>query len=62
MKATKTFSEYLDYCRKHDVNISKWNVMTLHEKIISGKILTESEYLAKLFLEETGKYMKGMDN
>lgn len=62
MTVIKTFSKYLDYCRKYDVNIFKWDVMTLHEKIRSGNILTEAEYLAKLFLEETGKYMKGIDN
>lgn len=62
MKATKTFSEYFDYCRKHNVNISKWDMMTLHEKLRNRKILTEAEYLAKLFLEETGKYIKGIDN
>lgn len=54
----KTFSEYKKYCADHNVDITKWSVISLNEKILSGKILTESEYLAKLFFEEMFNHFK----
>lgn len=52
----KTFKEYLIYCKQHNIDITKWKLKNLHEKVISGKTLTESEYLAKLFLEDMCQY------
>lgn len=57
MKNSKVFSEYLEYCRQQKIDITKWNIMSLSKKWNTGKPLTEAEQLAKLFLEEAGKYM-----
>ena len=54
----KTFKEYLTYCKQHNVDITKWKLDKLHEKVMSEKVLSESEYLAKLFLEEMCTYFK----
>lgn len=52
------FKDYLTYCGQHKVDITKWKLDELYEKVMSKKILSESEYLAKLFLEEMCAYFK----
>lgn len=58
MKRSISFSEFYDYCKLSNVNITKWDILSLAKKYNSGKQLSDSEKLAKIFLEEMGNYMK----
>ena len=49
-----TFDEYLDYCKRNKIDITKWKLSVLHEKVMEQKPLTEAEVCAKLFLEAVG--------
>jgi len=50
-----TFEEYYNYCRSNKIDITKWKLNTLHQKLMdNNQPLTESEVCAKLFLEKVG--------
>lgn len=49
-----SFLEYLQYCYNNIIDITKWKIVSLYEKVSTGKSLTPAETCAKLFLEEMG--------
>lgn len=56
------FKDYYKYCIDNKINITKWSILKLANKVANNERLTPAELLAKLFLEETAQYYKRDDN
>lgn len=52
------FKDYYKYCIDNKINITKWSVLKLANKVADNQRLTPAELLAKLFLEETAQFYK----
>lgn len=57
-KNLTTFNDYLSYCNQYKIDITKWNSVTLAEKLSTKKSLTEAELCAVLFFNEMNKSFK----
>lgn len=56
------FKDYYKYCIDNKIDITKWSILKLANKVANNERLTPAELLAKLFLEETAQYYKRDDN
>ena len=56
------FKDYYKYCIDNKIDITKWSILKLANKVADNQRLTPAELLAKLFLEETGQFYKTEDD
>lgn len=56
------FTEYYKYCKDNKIDITKWSILKLANKVANNERLTPAELLAKLFLEATMQFYKTEDS